>query len=169
MCNDGLFFSRKEALMKLYWLLLFALAPAAFGYVSNLLILTPVGMLIFWLQPFLMAAFCLWFGRRCALRGNHFLSTLALTQWCNLLSIPLYIWQFHFCAEEARNLFLCLLAQLPATPLLMPAMRITSLFVDNYWELSVTTIVSVLLLGILFSAGFLWGQRTQQAAAISTE
>ena len=155
--------------MKIYWLLLASLAPAAFGYVSNFLILTPVETAIFWLQPFLMAAFCLWLGRRCALSGNRFLSALALTQWFNLLSIPLYIWQFQFCAAEARNLTLCLLAQLPALPLLMPAMRITSLFIDNYWELSVSIIVSVLLLGILFSVGFWWGRRAKQTTAALAE
>lgn len=93
--------------MRTWKLLLLALVPGAVGYGVNLLILLPVmGAAVFYLQGLTIAMFCVWLGMQCSKASLRFPSSLLMTHWPSVVSFSLYIWQFHFCGDETRNLFL---------------------------------------------------------------
>ena len=146
--------------MSLYLLLVCALLPAAIGWLSNYTLM--MTSIIYWLSTPAVIFICIWFGRKCAMTGWKFLSSFFLTQWLNLLSVPLYIWQFLFTSSEARNMHLAVLAQMPAAPLLPIAFRLVTPFANNDWaraEILSGIIISIVLMGILFTAGFIWGKK----------
>ena len=146
--------------MKFYLLLICSLLPATIGWLSNYTLM--VTSIIYWLSIPAVIFICIWFGRKCAMTGWKFLPAFFLTQWLNLLSIPLYIWQFLFTSSEARNMHLAVLAQMPAAPLLPIAFRFVAPFANNDWaraEILSGIVISIVLMGILFTAGFIWGKK----------
>lgn len=153
--------------MKTWKLLLFSLVPMVFGWLVNRLILTPVlGTFLLFGSAWITAAFCLWLGWRCARSGTRFCSALLLTQWLNVLSLGLYVWQFHLCSDETRSFFWAGLSQYPAVGLNMLSARIIGVFfhaLDLYaWgprESLILCCLSVCLLLVLFSCGYLLGKR----------
>lgn len=156
--------------MKSWKLFLCSLVPMAFGWLTNRLILVPfLGTLLFYAAPLAMAAFCLWLGLRCARDGARFLPALLLTQWLNVLSLGLYVWQFHFVSDEARSFFLAGLAQYPAHSFLLISGKVAWLLdTDNVWgagETLIMTAGSVVLLLVLFSCGYLAEQVRRSRAA----
>jgi len=149
--------------MKFYLLLICSLLPATIGWLSNYTLM--VTSIIYWLSIPAVIFICIWFGRKCAMTGWKFLPAFFLTQWLNLLSIPLYIWQFLFTSSEARNMHLAVLAQMPAAPLLPIAFRLVTPFANNDWaraEILSGIIISIVLMGILFTAGFIWGKKNHK-------
>lgn len=155
--------------MKTWKLFLCSLVPMAFGELTNRLILVPfLGTLLFYAAPLVMAAFCLWLGLRCARDGVRFLPALLLTQWLNVLSLVLYVWQFHFVSSDTRSLFLAGLAQDPAASFLLISGKVAWLLnSDNVWgaeESLVMVAVSVALLLVLFSCGYL-AERVRRSRA----
>lgn len=147
--------------MSLYLLLVCALLPTAIGWLSNYTLM--VTSIIYWLSTPAVIFICIWFGRKCAITGWKFIPAFFLTQCLNLLSIPLYIWQFLFTTSEARNMHLAVLAQMPAAPLLPIAYRFVTPFAGNDWaraEILSGIIISIVLMAILFTTGFLWGKKS---------
>lgn len=147
--------------MKFYWLLICSLLPAAIGWLSNYTLM--VTSIIYWLSTPAVIFICIRFGKKCAMTGWKFLSSFFLTQWLNLLSIPLYIWQFLFTSSEARNMYLASLAQMPATPLLPIAFGFVTPFANNDWaraEILSGIVISIVLMAILFTVGFVWGKKS---------
>lgn len=146
--------------MKAYHLLLCGLVPAALGWITNVTVLYI--SIFFILSPFAAAYVSLWAGRRSALTGWGFLPAFFLTQWVNLLSIPLYIWQFFLLSHESRSMTLAGLVQMPASPLFSVAARLVLPFSGSSWgpgETLAGIVISVLLLGVLFTLGYVLGKR----------
>ena len=87
---------------------------------------------------------------------------LLLTQWPSLVSFALYVWQFHFVSSEARSFLLAGLGQYPGLPLFSLACRLVIPFSNHSWgppETLAANALSLLMLAVLFSLGFLWGRR----------
>ena len=111
--------------------------------------------------------FCLWLGRRCGRSGRGYPASLLLTQWPSLVSFALYVWQFWFVTDEARSFLLAGLGQYPGIPLFSLSSRLVVPFSGHDWALPDTfTIIfysilaiSLVLLAVLFSLGFLWGRQ----------
>ena len=157
--------------MRTWKLLLLALVPGAVGYGVNLLILLPgMGAAVFYLQGLTIAMFCVWLGMQCAKASLRFPSSLRMTQWPSVVSFSLYIWQFHFCGDETRNLFFAVLSQLPSEPLFFYAVKLVSPFSNHSWgppETLAATGISLVLLTLLFTAGFWWRKcRTGRADSL---
>lgn len=159
--------------MKVWKLLLLSLVPAAVGEVCNRLFMAPgMGTALFYVQTPAVAVFCFWLGRRCVRRGNRFLSALALTQWPSVVSLGLYLWQFHLCGEETRSMFLAGLSQSAGAPLFSIAARIVMPFSGDSWgppETLAGMCVSLALLAILFSCGYWWGRTGWKSGAPTSE
>ena len=88
--------------------------------------------------------------------------SLLLTQWPSLVSFALYVWQFHFVSSEARSFLLAGLGQYPGLPLFSLACRLVIPFSNHSWgppETLAANALSLLMLAVLFSLGFLWGRR----------
>ena len=85
-----------------------------------------------------------------------------------MVSLILYIWQFQFVSDAARNTLLAVLGQMPSTPLMPFAAQLTWLLnTDNTWaraESLLATIFSLVLLAVLSIAGYWWGRRLQRGA-----
>ena len=112
--------------------------------------------------------FCLWLGRRCGRSERGYPASLLLTQWPSLVSFALYVWQFHFVSDEARNSLLALLGQAPSIPLTYFAACLVLPFSGDSWlqaDSTAATALSLVLLAVLFSLGFLWGRRRQSSAS----
>ena len=166
--------------MKTWKLCLLALVPGALGWLSNVLlarvIFLPlpaalVNLLIYaalYLPTLATIVFCLWLGRRCGRGKVPFPKYLLCTQWPSVVSLILYIWQFQFVSDAARNTLLAVLGQMPSTPLMPFAAQLTWLLnTDNTWaraESLLATIFSLVLLAVLSIAGYWWGRRLQRGA-----
>ena len=163
--------------MKTWKLCLLALVPGVLGYLCNLLLswmlfaslpafLSNLLFYISYYLPTLAAiAFCLWLGRRCGRARVSFPKYLLCTQWPSAASLILYVWQFFFVSDEARSTLLAVLGQMPSAPLMLFATRLTWLLdTDNTWdrpESLLATIFSLVLLALLYIAGYWWGRRKQ--------
>ena len=155
--------------MKTWKLLLLALVPGLWGWRCNWL--TAVSLnggpaflfsLAFYLQAPAVIVFCLWLGRRCGRSGRGYPASLLLTQWPSLVSFALYVWQFWFVTDEARSFLLAGLGQYPGIPLFSLSSRLVVPFSGHDWALPETTAataISLVLLAVLFSLGFLWGRQ----------
>ena len=161
--------------MKTWKLLLLALVPGLWGWLCNhLMAVSLTGgpsflfSLAFYIQAPAAIVFCLWLGRRCGRSERGYPASLLLTQWPSLVSFTLYVWQFWFVTDEARSLLLSGLGQYPAGPLFSPASRLVWPFAGSDWgtpETTAATALSLVLLAVLFSLGFLWGRRSRSSAS----
>ena len=164
--------------MKTWKLCLLSLVPGVLGWLCNLLLswtlfaslpafLSNLLFYISYYLPTLAAiAFCLWLGRRCGREKDPFPKYLLCTQWPSVVSLILYIWQFQFVSDAARNTLLAVLGQMPSTSLMLFGTRLTWwLDTDNTWaqaESLLATIFSLVLLALLYVAGYWWGRRKQR-------
>ena len=164
--------------MKTWKLCLLSLVPGVLGWLCNLLLswtlfaslpafLSNLLFYISYYLPTLAAiAFCLWLGRRCGREKYSFPQYLLCTQWPSAASLILYVWQFHFVSDQARSTLLAVLGQMPSTPLMLFGTRLTWwLDTDNTWaqaESLLATIFSLVLLALLYVAGYWWGRRKQR-------
>ena len=164
--------------MKTWKLCLLSLVPGVLGWLCNLLLswtlfaslpafLSNLLFYISYYLPTLAAiAFCLWLGRRCGREKYSFPQYLLCTQWPSAASLILYVWQFHFVSDQARSTLLAVLGQMPSAPLMLFATRLTLLLdTDNTWaqaESLLATIFSLVLLALLYVAGYWWGRRYQR-------
>ena len=164
--------------MKTWKLCLLSLVPGVLGWLCNLLLswtlfaslpafLSNLLFYISYYLPTLAAiAFCLWLGRRCGREKYSFPQYLLCTQWPSAASLILYVWQFHFVSDQARSTLLAVLGQMPSAPLMLFATRLTWLLdTDNTWdrpESLLATIFSLVLLALLYVAGYWWGRRKQR-------
>ena len=161
--------------MKTWKLLLLALVPGVLGWLCNLLMAASLTggpafllTLAFYLQAPAAIVFCLWLGRRCGRSERRYPACLLLAQWPSLVSFALYVWQFWFVSDEARNSLLALLGQAPSIPLTHIATCLVLPFSGDFWLQADSTAVaalSLLMLAALFSLGFLWGRRSRPSAA----
>ena len=156
--------------MKTWKLLLLSLVPGLWGWLCNWLVsmsLTSGNGFLFMVVYYLLQApaaivFCLWLGRRCGRSERGYSACLLLTQWPSLVSFALYVWQFHFVSSEARSFLLAGLGQYPGLPLFSLACRLVIPFSNHSWgppETLAANALSLLMLAVLFSLGFLWGRR----------
>ena len=154
--------------MKTWKLLLLALVPGLWGWLCNWL--TAVSLngpaflftLAFYIQVPAAIVFCLWLGHLCGRSERSYPACLLLTQWPILVSFALYVWQFHFVSSEARSFLLAGLGQYPGLPLFSLACRLVIPFSNHSWgplETLAANALSLLMLAVLFSLGFLWGRR----------
>ena len=154
--------------MKTWKLLLLALVPGLWGWLCNWL--TAVSLngpaflftLAFYIQVPAAIVFCLWLGHLCGRSERSYPACLLLTQWPSLVSFALYVWQFHFISSEARSFLLAGLGQYPGLPLFSLACRLVIPFSNHNWgppETLAANALSLLMLAVLFSLGFLWGRR----------
>lgn len=161
--------------MKTWKLLLLALVPGVWGWLCNhLMSMSLTGgpafllTLVFYVQAPAAIVFCLWLGRRCGRSERGYPASLLLTQWPSLVSFALYVWQFHFVSDEARNSLLALLGQAPSIPLTYFAALLVLPFSGDSWlqaDSTAATAISLVLLAVLFSLGFLWGRRSRPSAS----
>ena len=161
--------------MKTWKLLLLALVPGVLDWLCNhLMAVSLTGgppfllTLAFYLQAPAAMVFCLWLGRRCGRSERRYPACLLLAQWPSLVSFALYVWQFWFVSDEARNSLLALLGQAPSIPLTHIATCLVLPFSGDFWLQADSTAVaalSLLMLAALFSLGFLWGRRSRPSAA----
>ena len=162
--------------MKTWKLLLLALVPGLWGWLCNRLVAmlyTDGHYILLILVYYLLQApaaivFCLWLGRRCGRSERRYPACLLLAQWPSLVSFALYVWQFWFVSDEARNSLLALLGQAPSIPLTHIATCLVLPFSGDFWLQADSTAVaalSLLMLAALFSLGFLWGRRSRPSAA----
>ena len=161
--------------MKTWKLLLLALVPGLWGWLCNhLMAVSLTGgpsflfSLAFYIQAPAAIVFCLWLGRRCGRSGRSYPASLLLTQWPSLVSFALYVWQFHFVSDEARNSLLALLGQAPSIPLTHFAACLVLPFSGDSWlqaDSTAATALSLVLLAVLFSLGFWWGRRSRSSAS----
>ena len=152
--------------MKTWKLLLLSLVPGLWGWLCNhLMAVSLTGgpafllTLAFYIQAPAAIVFCLWLGRRCVRSERGYSACLLLTQWPSLASFALYVWQFHFVSDEARSFLLAGLGQYPGIPLFSLACRLVIPFSDHSWgppETLAANALSLLMLAVLFSLGFLW-------------
>mgnify|MGYP007067590302 CR=1 FL=1 len=156
--------------MKTWKLLLLSLVPGLWGWLCNWLVsmsLTSGNGFLFMVVYYLLQApaaivFCLWLGRRCGRSERGYSACLLLAQWPSLVSFALYVWQFHFVSSEARSFLLAGLGQYPGLPLFSLACRLVIPFSNHSWgppETLAANALSLLMLAVLFSLGFLWGRR----------
>ena len=154
--------------MKTWKLLLLALVPGLWGWLCNWL--TAVSLngpaflftLAFYIQVPAAIVFCLWLGHLCGRSERSYPACLLLTQCPSLLSFALYVWQFHFVSSDARSFLLAGLGQYPGLPLFSLACRLVIPFSNHNWgppETLAANALSLLMLAVLFSLGFLWGRR----------
>ena len=160
--------------MKTLKLLLLALVPGVLGCLFSHLVAMalsgpgPLFSLIYNLQAPAAIVFCLWLGHRCGRSERSYSSSLLLTQWPSLVSFALYVWQFWFVPAEARGSLLAGLGEYPSILLLLPATRLVWPFAGSDWgtpETTAATAISLVLLAVLFSLGFLWGRRSRSSAS----
>ena len=160
--------------MKTWKLLLLALVPGLWGWLCNWLTALSLNgptflfTLAFYIQVPAAIVFCLWLGHLCGRSERSYPACLLLTQWPSLVSFTLYVWQFWFVTDEARSLLLSGLGQYPAGPLFSPASRLVWPFAGSDWgtpETTAATALSLVLLAVLFSLGFLWGRRNRSSAS----
>ena len=138
--------------MKTWKLLLLALVPGLWGWLCNWL--TAVSLngpaflftLAFYIQVPAAIVFCLWLGHLCGRSERSYPACLLLTQW----------------PSEARSFLLAGLGQYPGLPLFSLACRLVIPFSNHSWgppETLAANALSLLMLAVLFSLGFLWGRR----------
>ena len=162
--------------MKTWKLLLLSLVPGLWGWLCNWLVsmsLMSGNGFLFMVVYYLLQApaaivFCLWLGRRCGRSERGYPASLLLTQWPSLVSFALYVWQFHFVSDEARNSLLALLGQAPSIPLTHFAACLVLPFSGDSWlqaDSTAATALSLVLLAVLFSLGFWWGRRSRSSAS----
>ena len=161
--------------MKTWKLLLLSLVPGLWGWLCNhLMAVSLTGgpafllTLAFYIQAPAAIVFCLWLGRRCGRSERGYSACLLLTQWPSLVSFALYVWQFHFVSDEARNSLLALLGQAPSIPLTYFAALLVLPFSGDSWlqaDSTAATALSLVLLAVLFSLGFWWGRRSRSSAS----
>ena len=149
-------------------LLLLALVPGLWGWLCNWLTALSLNgpaflfTLAFYIQVPAAIVFCLWLGHLCGRSERSYPACLLLTQWPSLVSFALYVWQFHFVSSEARSFLLAGLGQYPGLPLFSLACRLVIPFSNHSWgppETLAANALSLLMLAVLFSLGFLWGRR----------
>ena len=164
--------------MKTWKLCLLSLVPGVLGWLLNLLLswvlfaslpdffYTLLFYLVYYLPTAATIVFCLWLGRRCGRAKVSFLKYLLCTQWPSVVGLGLYVWQFLFVSDAARSTLLAVLGQMPSAPLMCIATRLTWLLdTDNTWdqpESLLATIFSLVLLALLYIAGYGWGRRNQR-------
>jgi len=148
--------------VKAWKLLPLALVPSMVGCIVNRLILIPgIGTILFSIQGPAVVVFCVWLGIHCARSSYRFSSALPLTQWPSAVCLLLYLWQFHICSDESRNLFLAGLSQMPGAPLFVYAAKLVAPFSNHSWgppETLATTAISLAMLAVLFSCGYWWNR-----------
>lgn len=164
--------------MKTWKLCLLALVPGVLGWMLNLLLswvlfaslpdflYTLLFYLFYYLPTVATVIFCLGLGRRRGREKYPFPRYLLCTQWPSVVSLLLYVWQFLYVSDAGRSTILAVLAQMPSAPLMLFATRLTWLLdTDNTWdrpESLLSTIFSLVLLALLYIAGYWWGRRRQQ-------
>ena len=162
--------------MKTWKLLLLSLVPGLWGWLCNWLVSMSLTsgngflcMVVYYLlQAPAAIVFCLWLGRRCGRSERGYSACLLLAQWPSLVSFALYVWQFHFVSDEARNSLLALLGQAPSIPLTYFAACLVLPFSGDSWlqaDSTAATALSLVLLAVLFSLGFWWGRRSRSSAS----
>lgn len=167
--------------MKTWKLCLLALVPGVLGWMLNFLLSQSIRIfnaglpgalynLLFWGAYLLPAVativFCLWLGRRCSRERVSFPKFLLCTQWFSVVSLGLYTWQNFFVSDESRSIFLTGLAQALAAPLILFSSRVVVLLDTDrvfdrpeFWAINA---LSLVLLALLYIAGYWWGRRRQQ-------
>ena len=99
--------------MKKIILILLTLVPILIGWLINVFIYVPkVGMALFYVLPFVVLVFWFWLGRQYAKTDWSPLSAIIIGSASGLISLVLYIWQFHIITEEARNILIAALSQM---------------------------------------------------------
>ncbi len=99
--------------MKKIILILLTLVPILIGWLINVFIYIPkVGMALFYVLPFVVLVFWFWLGRQYAKTDWSPLSAIIIGSASGLISLVLYIWQFHIITEEARNILIAALSQM---------------------------------------------------------
>ena len=170
-------FGREESSVKTWKLCLLSLVPGVLGWLLNRLLswvlfaslpdflYTLLFYLVYYLPTGVTIIFCLKLGRRCGRARVPFPKYLLCTQWPSVASLVLYVWQFLFVSDATRSTLLAVLGQMPSAPLMFFATRLTWLLdTDNTWdrpESLLATIFSLVLLALLYIAGYWWGRRKQ--------
>ena len=171
--------------MKTWKLCLLSLVPGVLGWLLNLLLswvlfaslpdffYTLLFYLVYYLHTAATIVFCLWLGRRCGRAKVSFLKYLLCTQWPSVVGLGLCVWQFLFVSDAARSTLLAVLGQMPSAPLMCIATRLTWLLdTDNTWdrpESLLSTIFSLVLLALLYIAGYWWGRHRQHISDAEVE
>ena len=143
--------------MKQKWLLLMAFFPLLISWFHNMTLFALNG-------PLAAAAVWIWVGWRYAHSELRFCRSFLAANWFVLLSLPVYVWQFHFVSDAARSIGLAVMSQCTSifSPLVSPlAIRFepdpTSTGTATYIAMIA---LSALLFLILFTAGYLAGKRS---------
>lgn len=163
--------------MKAWKLCLLALVPGILGWLLNILLswvlfaslpdflYTLLFYLVYYLPTVATIIFCLKLGRRCGRARVSFPKYLLCTQWFSVVSLGLYTWQNFFVSDESRSIFLTGFAQYLAAPLLFFSSRVVFLLdADRVFarpEVWANNALSLVLLALLYIAGYWWGRHRQ--------
>ena len=135
--------------------------PIIIGYLINRTIMLPhIGILLFYVLPFIVLIFWYWLGRQYAKTNWKPISAILIGNMTGALSLAMYFWQFVFTNDESRSSFFAVLSQMfsAAVPTYLFG-RIAMLFETqpNYagrTTMVVMQIMAVMLMIIIFSVGY---------------
>lgn len=131
-------------------LILLTLVPIIAGYILNLTLLIPViGMILYYLIPFLTMGFWLYLGKLYSETTWHIVPALLIGNAAGILSLLLYVWQFFWHSGDTRTLFLAALSQMFAAsgPTFLTA-KIAILFEPQANVFGQTTITAINIIGV---------------------
>lgn len=142
-------------------LILSTFIPIIIGYLINRTIMLPyIGMLLFYVLPFIVLIFWYWLGRQYAKTNWKPISAILIGNMTGVLSLVIYIWQFVFTNDESRSSFFAVFSQMysAAVPTYLFG-RIATMFETqpNYagrTTMAMMQIMAVVLMIIIFSVGY---------------
>lgn len=152
--------------MKKFILVLLTLVPCLIGYLINIMLLVPtIGMLLFYVLPFLIMIFWFRLGSEYAKTNWSLITSILIGNMTGILSIALYLWQFLLCDDNTRSTILAGFSQMysASTPLYL-TVRLAVLFETKPNFAGRTTlvaaqIISLILMIVIFAAGYLYAKR----------
>lgn len=143
--------------MKKIILIILTLVPILIGWLINVFIHVPkVGMALLYVLPFVVLVFWFWLGRQYAKTDWRPLSAIIIGSASGLISLALYIWQFHIITEEARNIFLAALSQMYFAA--VPEWIFAGIGIYIYLVLH---IIALVLMIAVFTFGYLTGRSAE--------
>lgn len=162
--------------MKKRNLVLMTFVPVLIGYLINTTIFIPViGMLIFYVVPFLTIGFWFYLGSLYSETTWNALASILIGNAIGILSLLLYLWQFLLKAEETRNLTLAAFSQMfsAATPLYLFG-KLAILFETEPNSIGRNSmvamqVISLVFMIVIFTCGYFWGRKHREERVLPGE
>lgn len=152
--------------MKKGILILLTLVPLIVGYIVNITITIPgIGMIIYYVVPLGVIAFWFYLGSLYSKTTWKAIPAVLIGSATGILSLILYLWQFLWQSDEARNMVLAVVSQMysAATPMYL-FIRLALLFESqaNYMgraTMVAIQVIAVFLMIFIFTGGYIWGRK----------